>query len=73
MVIGSALGFIAGYYGQRLGKFMLRGAYVVMCFPSMLLALIVLYVLNHFLFNVVIVLTITRIPVYIRVARAEVL
>jgi peptide/nickel transport system permease protein len=35
--------------------------------------MIVLYVLNPFVFNVVIVLTITRIPVYIRVARAEVL
>jgi peptide/nickel transport system permease protein len=44
-----------------------------MSFPSLLLAVIVLYVLSPHVFNVVIVLTITRIPVYIRVARAEVL
>jgi peptide/nickel transport system permease protein len=73
MVIGSALGIIAGYYGQRLGSIIMRGADLVMSFPSLLLAMIVLYVLNPFVFNVVIVLTITRIPVYIRVARAEVL
>ncbi len=73
MVIGSALGIIAGYYGQRLGNIIMRGADLVMSFPSLLLAMIVLYVLNPFVFNVVIVLTITRIPVYIRVARAEVL
>lgn len=73
MVIGSALGVIAGYYGQRMGNIIMRGADLVMSFPSLLLAMIVLYVLSPFVFNVVIVLTITRIPVYIRVARAEVL
>jgi peptide/nickel transport system permease protein len=44
-----------------------------MSFPSLLLAVIVLYVLEPFVFNVVIVLAVTRIPVFIRVARAEVL
>lgn len=44
-----------------------------MSFPSLLLAVIVLYVLKPFILNVVIVLAITRTPVYIRVARAEVL
>jgi peptide/nickel transport system permease protein len=44
MVIGSALGIIAGYYGQRLGSIIMRGADLVMSFPSLLLAMIVLYV-----------------------------
>jgi peptide/nickel transport system permease protein len=73
MVIGSLLGIVAGYYAGRLGNIIMRGADLIMSFPSLLLAVIVLYVLNPFVFNVVIVLTITRIPVYIRVARAEVL
>lgn len=73
MIIGSALGIIAGYYGGRLGSFIMRGADLVMSFPSLLLAVIVLYVLKPYVFNVVIVLAITRIPVYVRVARAEVL
>jgi len=73
MIAGSTLGIIAGYYGNRIGNIIMRGADLVMSFPSLLLAVIVLYVLNPYVFNVVIVLTITRIPVYVRVARAEVL
>lgn len=73
MIMGSALGIAAGYYGGRIGNVIMRSADLIMSFPSLLLAVIVLYVLTPFVFNVVIVLTITRIPVYIRVARAEVL
>lgn len=73
MLAGSALGIVAGYYGGRIGNLIMRGADLIMSFPSLLLAVIVLYVLDPFVFNVVIVLTITRIPVYVRVARAGVL
>ncbi|PCJ94663.1 MAG: ABC transporter permease [Hyphomicrobiales bacterium] len=73
MIIGSALGIVAGFYTGRMGNIIMRGADLVMSFPSLLLAVIVLYVLKPYVFNVVIVLAITRIPVYIRVARAEVL
>lgn len=73
MLVGSALGVIAGYYGGRLGNLIMRGADLIMSFPTLLLAVIVLYVLEPFVFNVVIVLAITRVPVYVRVARAEVL
>lgn len=73
LLIGAALGIIAGFYSGRMSGIIMRGADLVMSFPSLLLAVIVLYVLNPYVFNVVIVLTITRIPVYIRVARAEVL
>jgi peptide/nickel transport system permease protein len=73
MLLGTMLGIVAGFYGGRLGNVIMRAADLVMSFPSLLLAVIVLYILNPFVFNVVVVLTITRIPVYIRVARAEVL
>lgn len=73
MAFGSTLGIVAGYYGKRFDNIIMRGADLVMSFPSLLLAVIVLYVLKPFVFNVVIVLMITRIPVYVRVARAEVL
>lgn len=73
LIIGAFLGIVAGYYTGKIGNIIMRGADLVMSFPSLLLAVIVLYVLNPYVFNVVIVLTITRIPVYVRVARAEVL
>lgn len=73
LLVGTFFGVIAGYYGGRLGNTIMRGADLVMSFPSLLLAVIVLYVLEPYILNVVIVLAITRTPVYIRVARAEVL
>jgi peptide/nickel transport system permease protein len=51
----------------------MRFSDVLQSFPSLLLAVIVLYILEPRIFNLVIVLAITRLPVYIRVARAEVL
>ena len=44
-----------------------------MSFPSLLLALIVLYTLGPSIPNLIIVLAITRIPIYLRTTRAEVL
>jgi peptide/nickel transport system permease protein len=44
-----------------------------MSFPSLLLALIVLFVLQPGITNVILVLAITRVPIYLRTTRAEVL
>lgn len=73
MVIGAVLGMVSGYFGKVWGNIIMRAADVIMSFPMLLLAVIVLYVLEPRVTNVIIVLTIARIPVYIRVARAEVL
>ncbi len=73
MLVGAILGMIAGYYGRIADSLIMRLADVIMSFPSLLLAVIVLYVLEPRVANVVIVLAVTRIAVYIRVARAEVL
>jgi peptide/nickel transport system permease protein len=73
MVVGVAFGLLAGYRGGFVGELIMRSADVVMSFPSLLLALIVLYVLQPALTNVVLVLAITRIPIYVRTVRAEVL
>ena len=71
--IGATLGLIAGYSRKFLSDAILRLADVIMSFPSLLLAVIVLYMLEPAVGNLVIVLAITRIPVYLRTTRAEVL
>ncbi|APG93927.1 ABC transporter permease [Sinorhizobium americanum] len=73
MLIGGTLGLIAGYSERWYSHMILRLADVVMSFPSLLLALIVLYTLGPSITNLVIVLAITRMPIYLRTARAEVL
>jgi peptide/nickel transport system permease protein len=73
LVIGTVLGLVAGYGGRWLSEVIMRLADVVMSFPSLLMAVIVLYMLDPSVVNLVIVLAITRIPVYLRTTRAEVL
>lgn len=73
LLIGSFLGFIAGYRNDWTSAAIMRVADVVMSFPSLLLALIVLFVLQPGITNVILVLAITRIPIYLRTTRAEVL
>ncbi len=73
MIMGGVLGLVAGYFGRWTDNIIMRFSDVLQSFPSLLLAVIVLYILEPRIFNLVIVLAITRLPVYIRVARAEVL
>ncbi|WP_313614561.1 ABC transporter permease [Agrobacterium sp.] len=72
-VIGALLGLVAGYSSPRVSNIIMRLADVIMSFPSLLLAVIVLYMLAPSVGNIVIVLAITRIPIYLRTTRAEVL
>lgn len=72
-VIGALLGLVAGYSSPRVSNVIMRLADVIMSFPSLLLAVIVLYMLAPSVGNIVIVLAITRIPIYLRTTRAEVL
>ena len=72
-LIGTTLGLIAGYSSRLVSEVIMRLADVIMSFPSLLLAVIVLFMLESSVFNLVIVLAVTRIPVYLRTARAETL
>ena len=73
MTIGGVLGLISGYFGGKSGNLIMRIADIIMSFPSLLLAVIVLYMFDPGLLNLIIVLAFTRMPIYMRTARAEVL
>lgn len=72
-VVGTVLGLIAGFSSERVNQIIMRLADVIMSFPSLLIAVIVLYILGSSILNLMLVLAITRIPVYLRTTRAEVL
>jgi len=72
-VVGAALGLVAGYSRRSAAQWIMRLGDVIMSFPSLLLAVIVLYMLEPSVANIVLVLAITRIPIYLRTTRAEVL
>ena len=70
---GLALGMVAGYFGGPIGNLIMRISDIVMGFPTLLVALVGLYLFGPSVTNLILVLAITRMPAYIRVARAEVL
>ena len=71
MIIGTTVGMWAGYHGGKRETFAMRIADVIMSFPSLLLAVVVLYVFSPSVANIVLILTIARVPIYLRTARAE--
>ncbi|MFI8835846.1 dipeptide/oligopeptide/nickel ABC transporter permease/ATP-binding protein [Streptomyces afghaniensis] len=71
LVIGSVWGMWAGYHGGWRENASLRVADVILSFPSLLLAVVVLYVFSPSAASIVLVLAVARIPVYLRTARAE--
>ncbi|MET1034024.1 MAG: ABC transporter permease [Arthrobacter sp.] len=71
MLIGSLWGVWAGYHRGWRENVSMRVADVIMSFPSLLLAVVVLYVFSPSVANIVLILALTRIPIYLRTARAE--
>ena len=72
-ILGVTLGLIAGYFGGKIDTVIKRFVDFQMSMPSLLIALLVLYVLGSGMQNVVLVLAITRWMVYARVTRGMML
>lgn len=70
-VIGSIWGMWAGYHRGWRESVSMRLADVVLSFPSLLIAVVILYVFDPSVANLIVVLAIARFPVYLRTARAE--
>ena len=73
MVIGAVLGVTAGYLGGAVDSIIMRLADIVLAFPSMLLAMVIMYTLGDGLFNVFLTLTLMNWGTVARIARAETL
>ncbi len=73
MVIGALLGVTAGYLGGAVDSIIMRLADIVLAFPSMLLAMVIMYTLGDGLFNVFLTLTLMNWGTVARIARAETL
>jgi peptide/nickel transport system permease protein len=71
--IGTAIGIVSGYFGGWLDASIMRLSDIIHTLPSLLLALAILYVLQPSITNLIMVLAFTRLPVYMRVARAQTL
>ncbi len=73
LVFGSILGLIAGYYGGKAGTLIMRAADVILCFPPILLAMLVVGFWGSGVANLVIVVGILYTPHFCRIANASTL
>ena len=73
MLIGSILGLVAGYYGGKIDFLIMRIADIILAFPSLLFAMVVMYTLGGGLINIFIALSFINWASTARVVRAQTL
>ncbi len=73
LIVGALLGLVAGYYGGKLDSVLVSVIDVMLAFPALLLALIVVSGLGPSIVNATIAIGIVFIPAYARLMRAMVL
>ncbi len=73
IVIGSFIGLVSGYAAIWIDDIVMRFMDVLLAFPSLVLAIAIVTVLGPGLQNALLAIAIVNIPVYARLARAQVL
>ncbi len=73
LVVGSALGLIAGYYGGILDNIIMRFIDILLALPGFLLALSIVAALGPGLENVILAIGVSYIPSFARMMRSSVL
>jgi len=71
LVVGSILGVLAGFYGGKLETIVMRVMDIWMSIPAMLLAVILITAMGTGMTSLMIVLGLTSVPNFARVARAQ--
>lgn len=70
MVIGSAIGICAGWYGGRLDALVMQSMDILLAFPALILGLIIVAMLGPSTVNIVGAIALTSVPAFARIARA---
>jgi peptide/nickel transport system permease protein len=70
MVVGSAIGMLAGWRGGRVDTVTMQTMDVLLAFPSLILGLILVAMLGPSMHNIIIAIALTSIPPFARIARA---
>lgn len=70
-IVGMILGAIAGFLGGWVDSIIMRAADVTLSFPSLILAIALAAALGPSLANAVLAITITKLPIYVRLGYAQ--
>src|SRR4030042_6936234 len=72
-IIGTSLGLLAGYVGRLWDEAIMRVLDVLLAFPALLLAMVLLATVGPSNLNLVLLITVLYIPMFARIARSMVL
>ncbi len=72
-IIGTMLGLAAGYVGGKLDNLIMRILDILLAFPAILLAIVLVSALGPGMFNVMFAIGVVAIPVFARLSRASTL
>jgi peptide/nickel transport system permease protein len=67
--VGSALGMVAGYFGRGADTLVMRAMDIVLAFPLVLVAILMVAVLGGGVVNMAIAITVSQVPYFARLAR----
>jgi peptide/nickel transport system permease protein len=70
LVVGMVFGTLAGYYGGRVDAVITVAIDLVLAFPLLILAILVVVVLGPSLWNVIFAISVSQFPLFVRVARS---
>jgi peptide/nickel transport system permease protein len=73
LLLGSAIGIVAGYFGGNYGYLLMRIVEILMCFPSILIAIAIVAVLEPGVMQLIIAIAVANVPSFARLAFASTL
>ncbi len=73
LIVGVSVGLIAGYYGGWLDMAVMRVMDLMLSFPYILLALVIMSILGPGIYNAMVAIGIVYVPQYARIVRSSVL
>jgi peptide/nickel transport system permease protein len=73
LIIGTLIGLVSGFFGGRIDNWLMRTMEVLLAFPSLLLAILIVTVLGRGLTSTVIAIGVVSIPVFARIVRGQAL
>jgi ABC-type dipeptide/oligopeptide/nickel transport system permease subunit len=73
LAVGTTVGLMAGYFGGRLDAVLMRGVDVLLAFPGILLAILIISIFGSSVANIIIALAVFSIPTFARVSRGSAL
>ncbi|MGI6720710.1 MAG: ABC transporter permease [Anaerovoracaceae bacterium] len=73
LIVGSLIGAVAGYYGNRIDNVLMRIMDVFLAIPSTLLAISIVAALGQSMTNLLVAIAVSQVPAFARVVRSSIL